>query len=296
MTPVEASLAAIRALAPEDIDPLVRAALEEDLGAGDRTTEVAIEEHARATGRLIAKAPGILAGLDVFARTLLAIDPTSRCEFTAADGDAVEPGQEVARVAGSARGLLTGERTALNFLQRMSGIATLTASYVAAADGRARILDTRKTTPGLRLLEKYAVTCGGGENHRFGLDDEAMLKDNHLDLAGRHVMDLVRDLRERFGADYRVTVEARDAAEAIAGAVAGADVVMLDNLSPAEMAVIAPRVRAATADPVEIEASGGITLANVAEIAVAGVDRISIGALTHSAPALDLSLLLEKDA
>ncbi|MEM7311130.1 MAG: carboxylating nicotinate-nucleotide diphosphorylase [Planctomycetota bacterium] len=291
-------------LAREDVVASLQAALEEDLGrglgdgpaaalAGDRTTWAAVPAGRRARGRLRAKAAGVLAGIDVFRWTFERLDPGVACEACLADGDAVADGDEVAVVEGEARALLTAERTALNFVQRLSGIATLTARFVAAAGGRARILDTRKTTPGLRLFEKYAVRCGGGENHRFGLHDEAMVKDNHIDLAGRSIAQVVAAIRDGNGAAFRVTVEARDEAEALAAAAAGADVVLLDNMAPGELERLVPLVRSAAERAVEIEASGGVDLDTVERIARTGVDRISVGALTHSAPALDLSLALE---
>ena len=292
MTPIE-PLAAPQPLAPEDLDPTLRLALAEDLGAGDATSQVAVAAGARARGRLIAKEPGVLAGLGVFARVFGLLDGDVAVQADVADGDRVAPGETLARLEGEARALLAGERTALNFVQRLSGVATLTAAYVAAAGGRARILDTRKTTPGLRALEKYAVRCGGGENHRFGLYDEAMVKDNHLDLAAEPLDALVAELRRRHGAAFRVTVEARDEAEARGAVQAGADVVLLDNMAPEVLADLVPRLRSLGDGRVEFEASGGIRLETVAAFAAAGVDRISVGALSHSAPALDLSLALE---
>lgn len=289
-------------LAAAQIDPVVLQALEEDCGRrpdgsgafGDVTSDTAIAADRRARARLVAKADGVLAGLDVFARVFELCDREVRIERAARDGQRVAPQQELARLVGRARALLVGERTALNFVQRMSGTATLTAQYVARAGGRARILDTRKTTPGLRRFEKYAVRCGGGENHRFGLHDEAMVKNNHLDLAGKDLTAVLRELRAALGDDFVITAEARDEAEALAAVAGGADVVLLDNLPAARMHALCPRLRAARAPRrLEIEASGGITLANVDAVAACGVDRISIGALTHSAPALDLSLYLE---
>lgn len=277
-------------------------ALEEDCGRrpdgsyvfGDATSDGAIPVDRIAKARLVAKADGVLAGLDLFARVFELCDPTVRIERLARDGARTAPKQELLRMVGRARALLVGERTALNFIQRMSGTATLTSRYVERAGGRARILDTRKTTPGLRVLEKYAVRCGGGENHRFGLFDEAMVKNNHLDLAGKDLTALLVELRSKVGDGFVITAEARDEAEALAAVAGGADIVLLDNLSVPRMAALCPRLRAAAgARKVEIEASGGITLANVDEVAASGVDRISIGALTHSAPALDLSLYLE---
>jgi len=288
------------------IDAVVIPALREDTAdgdsprtpgaGGDLTSEQAVPAGARARASLRAKASGTVAGLDVFARVFELCDPEARIELLVADGDAVAPGDVLARIEGGARALLLAERTALNLVQRMSGIASLTARYVDVCAGRARVLDTRKTTPNLRALEKYAVRCGGGENHRFGLFDEVMIKDNHVDLAGRDLVDVVRSTREAVGPGVRITAEARDQAEALAGVAGGADVVMLDNMSVAAMIELCPRLRRAAHDrgrPIEIEASGGIDLTTIAGVSESGVDRISVGALTHSAPALDLSLYLE---
>jgi nicotinate-nucleotide pyrophosphorylase (carboxylating) len=286
------------------IDAVVRPALAEDLGrpdgdlAGDATSRHAVPAGARARARLVSKASGRLAGLDVFARVFELCDPGVRIERAAQDGDAIAPKQVLARLEGDARALLVAERTALNLVQRLSGTATLAARFVEASGGAARVLDTRKTTPNLRALEKYAVRCGGGENHRFGLFDEAMVKNNHVDLAGRPLREVVADLRRALGPDFVITCEARDEDEALAGVAGGADVLLLDNMSPARMAALCPRLREAAAGradgrPLEIEASGGIDLHTVAAVAASGVDRLSVGALTHSAPALDLSLYLE---
>lgn len=287
-----------RAAIPEPhgaIERALRVALEEDLGPGDLTAPM-IPQHARARARLVAKAAGVLAGLGAFRRAFELCDPGVEFEGLAREGELVVPGEELCELRGSARGLLAAERTALNFLQRLSGIATLTRRYVDAAGARARILDTRKTTPGLRELEKYAVRLGGGENHRFGLYDEAMLKENHLALAGGPVEETVCRARAVLGPMRVLHVEARDAAEALAAVRGGADVVLLDNFQPADLIQLVPRLRAARGAAerrLELEASGGVTLANVADFAATGVDRISVGALTHSAPALDLSLLME---
>jgi nicotinate-nucleotide pyrophosphorylase (carboxylating) len=282
------------------VDALLRSSLEEDRGPGDVTSEHVVPADRRARMRLVAKAAGTLAGLPLFARAFELCDPDARVQLLRQDGDCVLPGDEVAAVEGLARALLLAERTALNFLQRLSGVATITAKFVERAEAagrtgrKARILDTRKTTPGMRVLEKYAVRCGGGENHRMGLFDQAMVKDNHADLCGRPLAEVVRELRAAVGPELVVTAEARDRDEALAAASAGADVVMLDNMSPEEMEALVPEVRAIAAGRrVEVEASGGIDLSNVAAVAATGVDRISIGALTHSAPALDLSLVVE---
>ena len=284
------------------IDAVVVPALDEDRygpersGRGDITSLHAVPEAARARARLVCKAKGRLSGLDVFARVVELCDPKAKLELLARDGAAISPKDVLARFEGSARGLLLAERTALNLIQRMSGTATATAQYVERCSGRARVLDTRKTTPNLRTFEKYAVRCGGGENHRFGLYDEAMVKNNHLDLAGRGLEEVVRDLRKELGPGVRITAEARDEAEALAGIAGGADVVLLDNFSVERLCDSNPRLRAAAerrGRPVELEASGGITLETIGAFAATGVDRISVGALTHSAPALDLSLYLE---
>jgi len=282
----------------EVVDRFVKPALDEDRGGGDLSSFHAVPEAARARAHLVSRSAGVLAGLAVFARAFELCDPRARVELLVEDGAAIAPGQELARIEGSARALLAAERTALNFVQRLSGIATLTARYVerAAAGGRARVLDTRKTTPGLRLFEKYAVRCGGGENHRFGLFDEVMLKENHIELAGRPIADVLRGMRKALGPRVRITCEARDEAEARAGVEGGADVVLLDNLGPAELERLCPLLREqarAQGTTVELEASGGIDLESVAAFSRSGVDRISVGALTHSAPALDLALDLE---
>jgi len=286
-----------RSLCPDgpDLDRLLLAALEEDRGTGDLTSEVALSADAAARGRLVAKAPGVIAGLPIFRRVFELLDSGTSIRLLCTDGDRVAAGDEVAELEGNARALLVGERTALNLLQRLSGIATLTRRFVDAAGGGARVLDTRKTTPGLRRLEKYAVLCGGGENHRMGLYDEAMVKDNHLDGSGDSMEVLLGRIRERHG-DVRITAEARSEAEALAAISGDADVVLLDNMDASELRALVPRLRVAAegrSRPLELEASGAVTLETIAGIAEAGVDRVSIGALTHSAPALDLSLGLE---
>jgi nicotinate-nucleotide pyrophosphorylase (carboxylating) len=287
------------ALTREVIDRFVRPALEEDRGGGDLTSSTAVPAQARARARLVAKSQGVLAGGAVFARVFELCDPRARVVVALEDGGRFARGDVLATVEGSARGLLTAERTALNFVQRMSGTATLTARYVELAQAgspRARVLDTRKTTPGLRLLEKYAVRCGGGENHRFGLYDEVMVKENHIELAGQPIVQVLTDLRRAVGPSVRITSEARDEHEARAGVDGGADVVLLDNMGVEELARLCPILRQRARElgrNVELEASGGIDLATVRAVAATGVDRLSVGALTHSAPALDLSLELE---
>ncbi|MBM3977035.1 MAG: carboxylating nicotinate-nucleotide diphosphorylase [Planctomycetes bacterium] len=290
------------------IDELVDAALREDLGAasgrafdprGDVTTAACVPEACRARGTLLAKQAGRLAGIDVFCRVFERITPDVEIERAARDGDVLCVGQRVANVSGQAWALLAGERTALNFVQRMSGIATRAAAWVELAGGRARILDTRKTTPGLRALEKYAVRCGGAENHRFALYDEVLVKDNHVDLAGRPIGELVSQVRARVGDQMRIVCEARTEEEARAAIDGGADVVLLDNFPADRLRALVPRLSAharARGRGVEFEASGGIDEGNLRAYAESGVERISIGALTHSAPALDLSFKLERQA
>ena len=298
-----AELPAPRAGRPEPLDPdavrtAVQAALEEDLGSGDVTSLGAVPEAARAAARLVAKEAGVVAGLDLFVCAFELRDPEARVRRRVDDGDAVVVGQELVRIEGRARALLEAERVALNFIQRLSGTATLTRRFVeAVAEGPSvRVLDTRKTTPGLRLFEKHAVRAGGGENHRFGLFDEAMIKENHAALAGVPVPEALRALRAHVGPGTRITCEARDEAEALAAVEGGADVVLLDNFEASVLPPVCERLRAAAAAAgrrVELEASGGLTIETVAAYGATGVDRLSIGALTHSARALDLSLYLE---
>jgi nicotinate-nucleotide pyrophosphorylase (carboxylating) len=287
---------ASQALEWERIDPLLACALAEDRGTGDVTSETAVPEAARARARAMAKQAGVLAGIEVFARVFRACDPSARVELLARDGARIEVGNELARIEGNARALLLAERTALNLLQHMSGIATKTARMVALAAGRVRVLDTRKTAPGLRVLEKYAVRCGGGENHRAGLWDEVLLKENHIALAGRPLREVLREQRALLGPRMRITAEARTPEEASAAIEGGANVVLLDNMSPEELQRLGPILRErarALGRTVELEASGGIDETNLERIAATGVDRVSIGALTHTVAALDLALYLE---
>jgi nicotinate-nucleotide pyrophosphorylase (carboxylating) len=271
-------------LSVDTLERLVRDALAEDVGTGDVTSEGAIDDAAVCAARVLLKEHGVVCGLDAGAAVFRALDPEIVFEPLAADGDLVEP-SEVARVDGTARAILTGERTALNVLGRLSGVATLTHRFVAAVAGTgAVILDTRKTTPGLRALEKYAVRCGGGHNHRFGLDDGVLVKDNHLRLAGgiRVAVERIRSATP----DLAIEVEAEtldDVREALA---ARADAILLDNMPPSTMeeAVALARGRA------KLEASGGVSLDTVRAIAETGVDFVSVGALTHSARSLDVSL------
>src|SRR5262249_46084429 len=270
---------------------LVATALREDLGSGDVTAETVIPEDATGRATITQKAPGVLYGLDVAAEVF------RQAGAGELRGDAVE-GEwregvpaEVAHAEGRARGLLAAERTALNLLSHLSGVATLTARFVRELEGSgARILDTRKTTPGLRALEKAAVAAGGGTNHRMGLFDAILIKENHAALAGG-VGEAVRRARESHP-DLPVEVECRDLAEIRQALGARADRLLLGNMTPAQLQEAVSAARR-TGDGPELEASGGITLENVAEIAASGVDYVSIGALTHSAPALDLSMTVQ---
>jgi nicotinate-nucleotide pyrophosphorylase (carboxylating) len=269
------------------IAPVVRAALAEDLGrAGDLTSQACIDPDARLAAVFAARKTGVLSGLDCARLALLELDPAARFEALAADGDRLAPGAGIARIEANARALLAAERTALNLMGRLSGIATLTRAYVDAAAGtRARIIDTRKTTPGLRALEKYAVRCGGGVNHRFGLDDAILIKDNHVAACGG-VGEAVRRARAFAGHLVRIEVEI-DRLDQLEEALAeGPDVVLLDNFSLEDLRAAVD----ATARRAVLEASGGVDLSTVRAIAETGVDVISVGALTHSAPVLDIGL------
>jgi nicotinate-nucleotide pyrophosphorylase (carboxylating) len=269
--------------------PIVRRALKEDIGAGDVTTRCTVPPGAMLTGRFIAKEAGIAAGLEVARLTFSLLD--ERVQFTphVADGDPVAVGQVMATASGPGRALLGGERVALNFLQRMSGIATLTRRFVTAVQGTpAVILDTRKTAPGLRLLDKWAVQLGGGQNHRFGLYDMVLIKDNHIAAVGS-ISQAVARVRAGDKRRRPIEVEVKTLAELQETLELGVDRVMLDNMSLAEMR---QAVRL-TSGRAPLEASGNVTLENVAAVAATGVDYISVGALTHSVQALDISLLLE---
>jgi nicotinate-nucleotide pyrophosphorylase (carboxylating) len=265
-------------------------ALAEDVGQGDLTTLAVIPADARAEGLVVTREPGVIAGLPVLEAAFVAVDPSLAVEWRVAEGASVPAGAALARVTGNARAILTGERVALNLLQRLCGIATLTARYVAAVrDLPVRILDTRKTTPGLRALEKYAVRTGGGFNHRYGLYDAIMLKDNHLALlAARGVTlgEAVARARAAAGPMVRIEVEVETVEQARVVAEAGAELILLDNMRPA---LLREAVRA-VAGRAQLEASGGITLETLRAVAETGVDYISIGALTHSIRALDIGL------
>jgi nicotinate-nucleotide pyrophosphorylase (carboxylating) len=269
------------------IEPIVRTALLEDLGrAGDLTTDAVVPAKLAATVALTARRPGVVAGLDVAAAAFRLIDPAIELAVELPDGSEVADGQTIATVRGPARGILTAERTALNFLCRLSGVATATASVVAAVRGhKAKIVCTRKTTPGLRTLEKYAVRAGGGANHRFGLDDAVLIKDNHVAAAGG-IQAAIKRARAGVGHMVKIEVEVDTLAQLEQAMALDVDAILLDNMTTAELqqAVAIVRGRAIT------EASGRITPSTAPAIAATGVDLISIGWLTHSAPILDIGL------
>ena len=269
------------------IAPLVRAALAEDLGrAGDVTSLACVPADARLRAVFATRQPGVVAGLACARLALLELDPTADFQGVAEDGARVGPGETLARVDANARAVLGAERVALNLLGRLSGVATRTRAYVDAAAGSGvAIVDTRKTTPGLRALEKYAVRCGGGVNHRFGLDDAILIKDNHIAACGS-VGEAVRRARAAAGHLIKVEVEIDGLAQLEDALKYGPDVVMLDNFSLADLAEAVLR----TAGRARLEASGGVTLETVRAIADTGVDVISVGALTHSARVLDIGL------
>jgi nicotinate-nucleotide pyrophosphorylase (carboxylating) len=276
---------------PETIFEAVNAALDEDLGRGDITSRAVIRTGLKARGSFLAKQDLVLAGLEVADAAFTAFDPYIQIESAAGDGEEIKAGKVFARVTGDAQMLLAAERVALNFLQRLSGIATLTRKYVEAIAGtNARIVDTRKTTPRLRLLEKYAVTAGGGHNHRLGLDDGVLIKDNHLAMAGG-VAEAVRRARESAGHLHKIEVEVATLDQLREAMQAKADILLLDNMTPdlVRQAVALVHQHEPTDRRTLLEASGGINLTNVRQYAEAGVDMISIGALTHSAPAVDIS-------
>jgi nicotinate-nucleotide pyrophosphorylase (carboxylating) len=270
----------------------IGAFLSEDLGRGDITTQSTIARNTHARGRFLAKEPLVIAGLEAAEAVFSTLDSQQQLEAFFSDGDEVEAGKVIARTNGFADVLLAGERVALNLLQRLSGIATTTRAFVRAVEGtNAQIVDTRKTTPGLRMLEKYAVESGGGRNHRFGLDDGVLIKDNHIALAGG-VGAAVERARQSVGHLHKIEVEIsneRDLREAI---TSGADILLLDNLTPDETRPLVELARELSKS-VLLEASGGIRLENVRAYAEAGVDLISVGALTHSARAMDISFKIQ---
>ena len=269
------------------IEPIVRLALAEDLGrAGDVTAQACIDADAVMSVVFATRQAGVVSGLACARLAILALDPGASFEAIAADGQSVQAGAVLAKVTGNARAILSAERTALNLMGRLSGVATLTRAYVDRIDGTgARIVDTRKTTPGLRHLEKYAVRCGGGVNHRFGLDDAILIKDNHVAACGG-VANALKRARAAAGHLTKIEVEV-DSLQQLAEALPhGADVIMLDNFTPDDLKTAV----ALTAGRVVLEASGGVNLQTVRAIAESGVQVISVGALTHSAPVLDIGL------
>ncbi len=272
------------------VDDIITRALKEDINYLDVSSDYLIPENQRDEAYFIAKADGVLCGLSVAMRTFALLDDTFEAKLYKQDGDKIQKGDLIAEFSGKTVLLLKGERTALNLLQHMSGIATATAKAVELVQGtNAQITDTRKTLPGMRALQKYAVVCGGGKNHRFNLSDGAMLKDNHID-AGGGITNAVAALREKLGHMVKIEVETRNLDEVREAVTAGADIIMLDNMSNEDMceAVAIIDGRAKT------EASGGITLGTLAEVAKTGVDIISLGALTHSVQAFDISMRMKK--
>src|ERR1700761_3232580 len=281
------ALAFTRPPHPLMVEPLVRAALEEDLGrAGDITSQLTIPQDKTTTARLVARKPGRIAGLICAEAAFRLLDPALKFETSTPDGSDALAGALLATISGSARGILTAERVALNFLGPLSGTATATAALVKAVEGTgARIVCTRKTLPGLRSLQKYAVRCGGGFNHRFGLDDAAMIKDNHVQAAGGIAPAIAR-LRAGLGHMVKIEVEVDSLAQLEEALAHGADTVLLDNMSLEDLR----RAVALAKDKAVLEASGNVTLSTVRAIAETGVDYISSGAITHSAPTLDIGL------
>ena len=276
----------IRVLDSLYLDDIIKRALEEDIGYRDLTTDSIISREHRSRAVIIAKQEGIIAGLEVARRTFHLLDPAIDFQKAVEDGERVEPREVVARLEGCTRAILQGERVALNFLQRMSGIATYTRSLCELIQGtKADLVDTRKTTPGLRVLEKYAVRVGGGKNHRFGLFDGVIIKDNHIVAAGS-ITAAVKAVRDKIPHTVRVEVEVQNLEMLEEALEAGADIVMLDNMDIETMRQAVERA----SNRVLLEASGGINENNIRAVALTGVNFISVGALTHSAPSLDISL------
>jgi len=271
------------------LERTVRMALQEDIGIGDITSNSIVPKETPGSGKLLCKEPGVIAGLDVAELAFRLVDPTLAVTRIVKDGDHVAAGQVVMEVEGSARSILTAERVALNFLQRLSGIATRTAKFVELVRYyNAKIVDTRKTTPGLRALEKYAVVVGGGRNHRFGLFDAVLIKDNHIEIAGG-VKKAIMAARHQIPHTMKVEVEVENLEMIDEALEVKADIIMLDNMSPSQMEDAVEKI----AGRALVEASGGVTEETIVDIAKTGVDFISIGALTHSIKSLDISLDIE---
>ncbi len=279
----------MQALDHKRIEGIIRLALEEDIGEGDITTEAVIPQDLKARAVLKAEEEGVLCGLRVAELVFRELDPNIEFKPLAKDGDGIKPGQKLAEIEGNARALLTGERVALNFLQRLSGVATTTKKFVEAVKPcKAKILDTRKTTPGLRILEKYAVRCGGGENHRMGLYDMALIKDNHIMLAGS-VKNALESARRKSKGKVEIEVETlKQLGEALESRP---DIIMLDNMPPEDMEKAVSMIKGKA----KLEASGGINLSNLERVARTGVDFISIGGLTHSFKSLDITMEMTKE-
>ncbi|MDE6592783.1 MAG: carboxylating nicotinate-nucleotide diphosphorylase [Oscillospiraceae bacterium] len=272
------------------VDEVIKRALSEDINYIDMATDMLIDEKDVCEAEFVAKAAGILAGIDCALRVFTFIDSGVECEVFIHDGEAVNKGDIIARIKGKTRSILKGERTSLNILQHMSGVATATNRLVKACEGTgATVADTRKTLPGLRAMEKYAVWVGGGRNHRFNLSDGAMLKDNHIDAYGS-ITGAVEELRKKIGHMVKIEVEVRNEAELWEAMNCGADVIMLDNMTPEEMAECVKIVGGKAV----LEASGNVDESNIAEVAKTGVDIISSGAITHSVKAFDISLKIRK--
>lgn len=265
--------------------------LKEDIGSGDLTSEAIFTEKEQGTAAFYAKEAGILAGTTIIEEAYRILDPELEVKLLKDDREAVQPSEEIAVVTGSVRSILTGERVILNLLQRMSGIATITRKAVSQLNSsHTKICDTRKTTPGLRVFEKYAVTCGGGYNHRKGLFDGVMIKDNHIAACGS-IRKAVQHVREQLGPMVKIEVETESEQEVIEAVEANADIIMFDNRSPEEIQAFIKHVPAS----IVTEASGGITMENLPAYRQTGVDYISLGFLTHSAPSLDISLLMGRE-
>ncbi|MGN1416041.1 MAG: carboxylating nicotinate-nucleotide diphosphorylase [Oscillospiraceae bacterium] len=272
------------------VDDLIKRALSEDINYIDLATDYLTREDSVSTAQYIAKDDGVLCGIDVAMRVFHILDDDIKTEIFIHDGEKLKKGDIIGTVSGSTKTILEGERTSLNILQHMSGVATATSAYAAQCEGtKATIADTRKTLPGLRPLEKYAVMIGGGRNHRYNLSDAAMIKDNHADAYGG-ITNAVNVLRSKMGHMNKIEVEVRNKEELLEALAVQADVIMLDNMSPAEMAECVK----ITDGRAKLEASGGITLESVREIAETGVDIISVGAITHSVKAFDISLKIKK--
>jgi nicotinate-nucleotide pyrophosphorylase (carboxylating) len=274
------------------MDAIIELALSEDIGAGDLTAGTVIPDTARATGQMLLKSTGVISGLTVVGRVFARVDTKIRWQALVEDGVPLEAGTVIGEIAGPARSVLTAERTALNFVQRLSGVATLTRTFVDAIAGTgARIIDTRKTTPGMRVLDKQAVRHGGGFNHRIGLFDGVMIKDNHIAALGGDdaICEAVDRARSQIPHTVKIEVEVANLEQLRHALASGAEIIMLDNMSVEMMR----EAVAITAGKAILEASGGVSLASVRAIAESGVDVISVGALTHSAPALDISVDLE---